>query len=141
MLECSCFAQAETYLQKSLDITRKQGITERGEASFNYAENSKNLALVRIADGKLAEAVELASRAAENRTIQHSAATLAFRDTPCSTQDSWTPRSKSTRRCERRRLVRTRSILCIAIMPAQSFCRPWDGLKMLSRRFVSLLLV
>lgn len=63
MLEYGNNTQAEEYLQQSLDIKRNMGSREDGPAFLNFAENYKNLSLVRIAQGLHDDAQELTSRA------------------------------------------------------------------------------
>ena len=63
MLELSSYKQAEEYLEHSIRIKRENKLTDTGRAYFNFAENYKNLALVRIAQGWVKDATDLTSRA------------------------------------------------------------------------------
>jgi hypothetical protein len=65
MLEHSSYGQAEIYLKMSIDLKVGWNMPETGDAFFNYAENYKNLAIVRIAQRRFQEAVNLTTRAVE----------------------------------------------------------------------------
>ena len=84
MLEFSSFSQAEMFLDLSMKIKRKARLTE-SKASFHYAENLKNLAIVRISQGRFKEAVDLSTQALclmerkERGSGPKSASTQSFR--------------------------------------------------------------
>jgi hypothetical protein len=63
MLEYGSYERAEIYLTESISIKYDRAMPEDAGASFNYAENYRNLAAVRIAQGHFREAVQLTTRA------------------------------------------------------------------------------
>jgi len=83
LLEFACYDKAETFVQKSLQIKRSRGFKEDSVfCAFNYAENYKNLALVRTAQGRHRDAVELCQKAVglmELHNDPDSATVLSFR--------------------------------------------------------------
>lgn len=80
MMEYGCYETAESWLSKSLEL--KQDLAEDGIASFNFAENFKNLAILRTAQGRPAEAITLSRKAVllvEKHNRHESAVTQSFR--------------------------------------------------------------
>lgn len=63
LLEHGCYEGVEIALQKSLDVKRDRRIPEDAWAAFHYAENHKNLGILRTAEGKHEEAIELSAEA------------------------------------------------------------------------------
>jgi tetratricopeptide (TPR) repeat protein len=64
MLEYGCYDRVEEALGMSIELKKSRSIPEEGHAVFNYAENYKNLAILRTAQGKHTDAIELSMRAA-----------------------------------------------------------------------------
>lgn len=84
MMEYGCYNKAEAWMAKSLEVKHKHksGIPESGMAFFNFAENYKNLAIIRTSQNRHDEAVTLSRKAAlliEKHTDAENAVTLSFR--------------------------------------------------------------
>ncbi|KAE8310660.1 hypothetical protein BDV41DRAFT_383747 [Aspergillus transmontanensis] len=81
LLEYACYDQAERFLDNSIGIKRSLQLPENGTAFFNFAENFKNLALVRLAQKQPDEAMRLIERATalmEANAGIHAATTQSF---------------------------------------------------------------
>ncbi|KAI0021939.1 hypothetical protein F4780DRAFT_778211 [Xylariomycetidae sp. FL0641] len=81
-LEYSAFAAAETLLVKSLRLKQMLQIPKQGQAFYQYAENYKNMALVRVSEGRYTDALQLISdgvHLVESKLGPRTAASLTFR--------------------------------------------------------------
>jgi tetratricopeptide (TPR) repeat protein len=82
MLDYGHYGLAEKFLNRSVEIKRTIPLDEEGMAHFNYAENFKNLAIVRIAQRRTKAACKLTARAVhliENGAGADTATTQAFK--------------------------------------------------------------
>jgi len=82
LLEYGAYEAVEEYLQRSLSLKRSLNLSEDGRAYFNYAENFKNLSMVRTAQDNHNEAIQLCVLAVsliESGMGQTSAAAQSFR--------------------------------------------------------------
>ncbi|KAE8136798.1 hypothetical protein BDV38DRAFT_283736 [Aspergillus pseudotamarii] len=81
LLEYACYNQAKGYLDESISIKCSLDLPENGTAFFNFAENFKNLAIVRLAQKQPDEAMRLIERATtlmEANVGVHAATTQSF---------------------------------------------------------------
>ncbi|KAE8336179.1 hypothetical protein BDV24DRAFT_168522 [Aspergillus arachidicola] len=81
LLEYACYDQAEVFLDRSIGIKCSLQLPENGTAFFNFAENFKNLAIVRLAQKRPDEAMRLIKRATalmEANAGVHAATTQSF---------------------------------------------------------------
>jgi tetratricopeptide (TPR) repeat protein len=82
MIEYGCYNKAEAWMTKSLEVKHKRGIPEDGAAFFSFAENYKNLAIIRTSQNRHCQAVELSKKAAllvEKHSSIEKAVVLSFR--------------------------------------------------------------
>ncbi|KAI9735121.1 MAG: hypothetical protein M1834_001709 [Cirrosporium novae-zelandiae] len=63
LIEHESYDQAEAYIQRSLAVKNEIPMVEDGVAYFCYAENYKNLSIIRRAQNRLSEAVEISAQA------------------------------------------------------------------------------